>query len=111
MAFQKGQTKPAGSGRKKGTPNKATVVSAYEAFAAKGQSPAEMILERLDKLEVQDQIKVLLELLSYCQAKPKEAPSKAGKSTDDEADEGISTFDDLSDDDAIAILKAEKAVV
>jgi hypothetical protein len=70
--FKKGMPKPAGSGRKKGTPNKTKLVRVADLFAEQGINPVDKVMELLPDMRPEAQAKVWLELLSYCQAKPKE---------------------------------------
>lgn len=84
MTFVPGQPKPANSGRRKGTPNKKTVLRVSDVLAEKGINPTEKILELLPKLKESEQIHVWFELLSYLEPKP--APEK--KDEDDPGDAG-----------------------
>jgi len=62
--FQSGQTKPEGSGRRAGTPNRTTRVL-KDILDSKGVDPAEALCDLLPKLSAKEQSHVLLELLSY----------------------------------------------
>lgn len=58
-------------GRQKGTPNKSKVARVGEFLAEKGVNPAQEILDIIPTLDARDQLSAWLDLLSYCQAKPK----------------------------------------
>jgi hypothetical protein len=72
VAFQKGQPRPPTAGRKKGTPNKATLLKVEEVLAQKGINPVEEILALIPDLPPVAQAKTWLELLQYTQAKKRE---------------------------------------
>lgn len=66
-------------GRRKGTLNKRTAIQRLlkvdEALLKQGLDPIAEVLRLLPKLDPKDQVKVLLELTSYLQVKPRvEAP-------------------------------------
>jgi hypothetical protein len=65
-------TKPVGSGRKKGTPNKKKLLRVDELLAEKNINPVEKALELMPELAPHQQIKVWMELASYCFPKPRE---------------------------------------
>lgn len=69
--FQKGQTKPLGSGRKPGQPNKGKLLRVEEVMKERSFHVAEFLIDLLPGLPPDLQVKVALELLSYTQAKPK----------------------------------------
>lgn len=62
--FQPGQPKPAGSGRKPGTPNRATQ-QLREILEAEGLDPAKKLAQLLPSLEPEKQADVCLALLKY----------------------------------------------
>lgn len=70
--FYKGMQKPPGSGRKKGVPNKTRLIRVADLLAEKAINPVEEIMALMPDMRPEAQAKVWLELLSYCQAKPKE---------------------------------------
>lgn len=72
--FYKGMPKPANSGRKKGVPNKTKLIRVADLLAQKAINPVEEIMALMPDMRPEAQAKVWLELLSYCQAKPKEEP-------------------------------------
>ncbi len=76
--FTKGTPKPAGSGRKKGTPNKLTLVKAEATMLAMNFNPTEHLINliRSGTLPPMIEAKVALELLEFSQAKPKSLPEE-----------------------------------
>lgn len=71
-AFQPGQPKPPGSGRKKGVPNKKKYKKVAEVLAEHDIDLVNDILLEIGQVdEPKDRAKLKLELLSYCEAKPK----------------------------------------
>lgn len=68
--FQRGSQRPAASGRKKGTPNKKTLVLSESLDALKLDIPARLN-ELLPLLTYEKQADVLLELMSYLYPKRK----------------------------------------
>ncbi len=68
--FEKGHQKV--GGRLKGTPNAKRLLKVEEVLIEKGYCPVAVILELIPHLEPEDQVKSWFNLLSYCQAKPKE---------------------------------------
>jgi hypothetical protein len=66
--------RPPNSGRKKGSKNIRKVAKVSDILAERGLNPAEEILRILEQedLKPSEQIDAWLDLLSYCQAKPKE---------------------------------------
>lgn len=103
--FEKGQPRPANAGRKKGSKNIKRIPKVADYLADKGINPAEEILRILEEDAKKDEadrkigpfgrIEIMLDLLSYCQAKPKEI--------DDVIDDDESVFDDLSEDELLKI--------
>ena len=69
--FTKENPRP-GPGRPKGSKNTATLLKAEQYLAEKGVHPVEEILKRIPDVDAATAIKAYLELLSYCQSKPKE---------------------------------------
>lgn len=76
MAFEKGKPKPAGSGRKKGTPNKISFVTARAMMQAKNFDPFQelMKLSQNEAVDPEARIKALTFLARYHQAPPPELP-------------------------------------
>ncbi len=74
MPFKPGDPKPPGSGRIKGTKNRATVLKATEVMAALGFNPTEFLVKLANSENLADDLKVKigLELQGYVQPKPKE---------------------------------------
>ncbi len=70
MKFQKGSPKPAGSGRKKGTPNKKYFPGVEEFLASRGVNPIEEILKLIPTLPVDEKLSAWKTLASYTFAKP-----------------------------------------
>lgn len=101
MAFVKGMPRPANAGRKKGSKNKKTLLRVADVFADKNIEPVTEILRLIDQLdEPRDKLKAWLELLSYCQAKPRdEMPPDDG----DEADALIENFENVTDETLMKI--------
>jgi hypothetical protein len=62
--FQRGQKKPLGSGRKRGTPNKKTQ-HLSEALDSLGLNVPERLIQLLPQLSSERQVDVLLEILGY----------------------------------------------
>lgn len=89
MKFQKGQPRPANAGRKKGSLNKKKIPKVSDFLSQKDLNPTEEILKIMAedaKLAKKDrkisklaQIDIWLDLLSYCQARPKELPEDLGE--------------------------------
>jgi hypothetical protein len=88
MRFEKGHPKPQTSGRKKGTPNKKKILKVADVLADQNIDPTKKILNIIPTLEPEDQVKAWLDLLSYCQAKPKDSEPDGDDDNDpDELDE------------------------
>lgn len=117
MGFQKGDSKPPGSGRQKGTSNKKTVAKVSDYLGDQGINPAEEILKIInekkktldDKGEVIGETFVLgsqvradlwLELLSFCHAKPKTLEIKSSDPNED-----LSEFDNVATEDLMKAIK------
>lgn len=79
MPFKKGQPKVPGSGRTKGTLNKASILRVQDVLAQKGLNPVEEVLKLMPKLAEAQRVKAWLELLSYCQAKPRDPGDGEGE--------------------------------
>lgn len=82
--FKKGDSKPALSGRKKGSLNKKTILSVDQILADKDINPTEEILKLIPTLSDGGKIQAWFELLSYTQAKPKPSEDTAKDASDDE---------------------------
>lgn len=81
MGFLKGQTRPVGSGRKKGTPNRKRVPKVQDFLTERDINPAEEIIKLIPNLETKDQVAAWFELLSYIDSKPKAIGQQSGEST------------------------------
>lgn len=77
--FERGNKKPVASGRKKGTPNKKTLILSESLEALKLDIPARLN-ELLPKLSYEKQADVLLELLGYIYPKRKPLEDDGNKS-------------------------------
>lgn len=75
MAFQKGDPKPPGSGRKKGQPNRITLLRVEDFLNTKGIHPVQKILDLLPTLDPADQVKTWLHLMKYVE--PELRPTEA----------------------------------
>lgn len=69
--FKKGMNKVPGSGRKKGTTNKRKYETVAEHLERFGLHPVAEIVKLIPEIDKKDRIKAWLELLAYCEAKPK----------------------------------------
>lgn len=114
MKFQKGMPRPANAGRKKGSLNKKKIPKVSDFLANKDLNPAEEILkileedkelpEKKQKISKLGQIDIWLDLLSYCQGKPKDEAEPSGD--DDEPD----ALDELSDEQLLRLVKPNEAM-
>ncbi len=111
MAFVKGQERPRGSGRQKGTPNRKTVAKVSDYLGEQGINPAEEVLKIINEkvpikndageviaenfvLQSQARADLWLELLSFCHAKPKTLEIKQFDDNFDAAEfESVATED------------------
>ena len=71
MVFKPGDPKPPTSGRKPGQVNRRNLLRVSEFFLKKGLEPVEEIYKLMDDLKPDRQVQVWLELLSYCEPRPK----------------------------------------
>lgn len=104
MKFEKGQPKPESSGRKKGTPNKKKIVKVADLLAEQNINPAEKILNIIPTLDPEDQVKAWLDLLSYCEAKPKDQGPDGDGDDDNDPDE----LDEVPLDNILEIYRKAK---
>lgn len=83
MPFQKGQPKPANSGRKKGTKNRLRRVA--DALQAEGLEPVLEVIKllRFGDMKDKDRGDLWMQLVSYCQARPKDFEGDDGGDDDD----------------------------
>jgi hypothetical protein len=96
MAFQPGQGRPPGSGRKPGSQNKKSVAKVADVLAERDINPVAEILALIPELPYASQkIKAYMDLLSYCEAKPKEIESSPDDLPTDE--DLINQLKDVSD--------------
>lgn len=107
--FQPGQPRPANGGRKKGTPNKKRIPKVADYLAERDINPAQEILRLLkdddfkNPLRIQDKINAWLDLLSYCQGKPRD---DGAESTTAESDaELLEKFKDVSSEALLRLVK------
>ena len=89
MKFQRGAPRPINSGRKKGSKNKRKVAKVADYLAEREINPAAEILRIIPSLDEKDQVSTWLDLLSYCQAKPKDEGIDTG-ALDPSEFEGVS---------------------
>ncbi len=122
--FQKGQPRPANAGRKPGSKNKKKIAKVADFLAQKDINPAEQILAILDAkhecnaevceknckfkgkyllADQKDRADIWLDLLSYCQGKPKEMEM-------DFDDESFEDFDEVSNEQLLTLIKTPGAV-
>lgn len=84
MAFKKGDKKPAGSGRKKGSKNLKTVLRAESVMAEADFNPIELLIELANSKDtpVDQKIKIAIELSSLINAKPKAKEVEPNQATE-----------------------------
>ena len=88
MRFVAGAPRPANAGRKKGSKNKKKIAKVAEVLAEKNLNPAEEILKLIKETDSAGvKIAAWFDLLSYCQAKPKEVDDDAGEDPSEELEE------------------------
>lgn len=106
MGFQKGVPRHPNAGRKKGSKNIKRVAKVSELLAQRDKNPAEEILKLIETGNLNDKEKVdcWLDLLSYCQPKP-----KAVEVEDDDPDE-LDVFDNLTDEQLLKIVNSDEAM-
>lgn len=102
MGFQKGQSKPPGSGRKKGTKNKSSVK--LEKFLIDNDiNLAQEIYNTVKEVSDADKkAKLLLELYSYIDSKPKE------KEVEEDPVEDSKAFEDKDTEELLKLLDGNK---
>ncbi len=110
MRFEKGTPKPANSGRKKGSLNKKKIPKVADYLAEKGVNPAEEILDILEadqalpekdrKISKYGAIGIWMDLMSYCQGKPKEYEDKPETPGDED-------LEDLNEEQLLKIVRSE----
>lgn len=101
MKFQKGQSKPAGSGRKAGVPNKRKLQKASELLAEADLHPIQAVVDliRLGDMRDKERADLWMQLFSYCEAKPKESDGGTG-----DGDE--SPLESLGEEDLLKLVKS-----
>lgn len=101
--FQKGQPRPANAGRKLGSKNKKKFAKVAQVLAEQDLDLVGDILDLLAHGDLRDKDKLdgMLQLLSYCQAKPKDE----GPQDDEEDDEAM---DDLDDEQLLKIVGSDR---
>lgn len=93
-AFQKGMNKVPGSGRKVGSKNKKRLKKVAEVLAENDLNPVKELLNELAQIdEPKDRAKIWLELISFCQAKPKAIEEEDSGDFDEDDFSGVSTED------------------
>ncbi len=112
-AFQKGVPRPPNSGRKKGSKNIKKVLKVADFLAQNDLNPAEEILKLINAKDPKDDEKSLLgpsvrltawlDLLSYCQAKPKAVEDNDNDEVDPD------DFDELTSADLLKLVKSDEA--
>lgn len=103
MKFQKGQPKLPGSGRKKGTPNKRRISKVGEVLAEHDMNPASEIIKEIALMdEPKDRANAWIDLLAYCEAKPKTVEEN------DDDDFNPEDFKDISTEELLRIVKSSK---
>jgi hypothetical protein len=100
MAFEKGKPRPISSGRKPGSKNKKSIIRVKDLLAERDINPAQKILELIPELPPWDQIDAWMDLLSYCEAKPK---AMEFDPSEDEFDED---FEDIETERLLKVLKS-----
>jgi len=111
MGFEKGHTRPANSGRKKGTPNKRKVLRVEEYLAQKNINPVEKILSIIEtgELKKSEEISAWFDLLNYVQ--PKLKPIEVTTVHDGGELDGeslLEKFSNVSDENVFQIIKSVK---
>lgn len=110
MQFQKGQPRPPNAGRKLGSKNKKKLRKIAEVLAENGIDPAQEILDILNtddetkQLSPRVRAELWLEVLSYCEAKPK-ASEEASSDSDD-----LDDFENVSNEELLRLIKSPGAV-
>lgn len=106
MRFQKGQPRSPNAGRKKGSKNKKKLLKVSDVLAEADLQPVQEIIDLLSNgdLKDRDRLDAWFNLLSYCQAKPKEAAE------DQMDDEGfLESLDGVSNESLLKIVKPDGA--
>ena len=104
--FVKGNKKPANSGRKKGTPNKKSIARVADILFDKNINPVEKILSEVRYLTPKEQIDVWLDLLTWCEPKPKAQEVPLEPPVDDS--EIKEELKEVSSENIIAFIKNNK---
>lgn len=104
-AFVKGQPKPPGSGRKKGSKNKKRLARVADVLAEADLHPIKEVVQILlsGNLKDGERAKLWLELQSYCEAKPKASPEELGEPLDPD------DFSEVPTDELLKLVKPEGA--
>ena len=71
MKYYPGQPKPEGSGRKKGTKNQKRIPKVAARLIEMGINPAEEALKAIYQLSPGERFDAWMEVISYCEAKPR----------------------------------------
>lgn len=101
MKFVKGQARLPNAGRKKGVPNKRKFQKVADVLAEQGIDLVSDILKDLVSGDMKDadRVRFKFELLSYCEAKPKE-------NQDDTGEHEADLLDDMSDEQLLKLVKS-----
>lgn len=100
--FSKGMSKIQGSGRQKGSVNKKKLKKVSDVLAESDLDPVKQIVSILQsgELKPRDEADVWLQLLSYCQAKPKESDGADSEFNPED-------FDEVATADLLKLVKAQ----
>jgi len=107
MAFEKGQYRP-GPGRPIGSKNKKTLIRAELLLAEKNINPVAEILRLMPELSPDKQADLWLDLLSYCQSKPKDDQNENNGEYESDLDLMVEKFRHVSDATLLAIVESEE---
>ena len=100
-----GKFLPGNPGRPKGALGKKKVKRVDQYFLEKNINPVEQIMQELPLLEPRDRVKTMLELLSYCYAKPHQFEPLESI---DENSEVMDAFKKVTDEALILIAGGKK---
>lgn len=98
--FQKGKPRPSNAGRKKGSKNKKKVPRISDFLAQEGINPVDEVLRLLPELEPRDQAKLWMDIVSYCQPKPRAIDF-------DPDDFNLEEFDAIETSDLLKLVKPQ----
>lgn len=101
MTFKQG--KPKTGGRKKGTPNKKTLLKVEAYLSQANFHPVEQIIKLIPNLPAEEAVKACFNLLKYIQ--PEYRPTEGTHSQDEDPEEN--PLDDLSEAELIKLVAKE----